>query len=185
MPHAYPVAVAAARTVITVFEVPPDADEDFLASQEWRGVLHRALRADVDFRFVEIGGGDSPAEPQRFDSHSGVYEVASEHGRPDVDGGVVRIEPFVVPGEADDERFCAAWERLRSALAQQRGYLGSRLHRSTGPARFRFVDVARWSSPLMFARALQLADVRQAVEAMPYASHPALYVSLSTPRPAG
>ena len=69
----------------------------------------------------------------------------------------------------------AGWDRARELLARQRGYLGARLHRSIGPADFRFVDIARWSSPLMFARALKLPDVHDAVRAMPFRSHPALY----------
>jgi hypothetical protein len=57
-------------------------------------------------------------------------------------------------------------------LAQQQGYHGTRLHRSLTPADFRFVNIARWSSPLMFARALEFTD---AAAAMPFPSHPALY----------
>jgi hypothetical protein len=60
-------------------------------------------------------------------------------------------------------------------LAQQRGYLGTRLHRSVGPADFRFVDITRWSSPLMFARAREEPDFQQAAQALPSASRPALY----------
>jgi heme-degrading monooxygenase HmoA len=93
-----------------------------------------------------------------------------------VEGGVVLVEPFEVPDGAD-EPFLDAWERLRAARAQQRGYLGSRLYRRAGSAELRFVDVTRWSSPLMFARALKLPAVEEAVAAMPFASHPALYIA--------
>jgi hypothetical protein len=135
--------------VIALFDSEPAA---------WDGVLYRALRDDVRFRFAAISGGG---------------DVVRELGTPDVEGGVVLIEPFFeVPGDADDA-FVAAWERLRSARAQQRGYLGSRLY-----AEPRFVDFTRWSSPLMYARALKLAQVQEAVAAMPFPSHPALYLEL-------
>ena len=84
------------------------------------------------------------------------------------------IDPFDVPAD-QDERFLAGWDGARAVLAQQRGYLGSRLHRSSDAGDFRFVDIARWSSPLMLARALGRPEVRQAAEAMPFPSHPALY----------
>jgi hypothetical protein len=171
---AYPVAVAATSSVarITAFEVPPDADEEFLAGRG-PAILHRALRADAEFRFVEVGREDPPES--RFAARTGEYEVLREVGTPDVAGGVALIDLFEVPGD-QDERFLAGWERMREALARQRGYLGTRLHRSRAPADFRFVDVTRWSSPLMFARALELEGVEQAIEAMPFRSHPALYV---------
>jgi hypothetical protein len=60
-------------------------------------------------------------------------------------------------------------------LATQRGYLGTRLHRSVAAARFRYVNIARWSSPLMFSRAVQRPEVQQAAAALAFPSHPALY----------
>lgn len=157
---------------ISAFVVPVGADERFVAG--WQGpagaTLHRALRDDVDFRFVAVGGGEPASE---FPSHSALYEVVHEEGAPDGPGGVVLINPFEVP-EGADEDFLAAWDRARRALAGRQGYLGTRLHRSEGPADFRFVNLARWSSPLMFARALAAPDFRAAGE-LPFASHPALY----------
>jgi heme-degrading monooxygenase HmoA len=168
------VAAADSVTRITAFAVPPEADEAFVADRG-EGILHRALRSDVDFRFVEIGQNDPPES--RFDARTSDYEVLREVGTPDVSGGVALIDLFEVPDD-QDERFLACWERMREALAQQRGYLGTRLHRSLAPADFRFVDITRWSSPLMFARALKLAPVQEAIEAMPFFSHPALYVAV-------
>jgi heme-degrading monooxygenase HmoA len=101
-----------------------------------------------------------------------------EHGRPDTSGGVVLINPFEVP-EGEDERFLAGWDAARAALSRRRGYLGTRLHRSLGPADFRFVNVARWSSPLMFARALSEPDFQAAAQGMAFPSHPALYLLAS------
>jgi heme oxygenase (mycobilin-producing) len=97
-----------------------------------------------------------------------------EEGAPDGTEGVTLINPFEVPGD-EDERFLVGWERARAALAKQRGYLGTRLHRSAGGADLRFVDLARWSSPLMYARALQQPAFRQAWADLRYPAHPALY----------
>jgi heme-degrading monooxygenase HmoA len=158
--------------LIDLFEVSPGDDDGFLA--DWAservagGVLYRALRDDVDFRFVAVAdvGEDS--------SRPGLYEVVHEEGVPDGAEGVTLINPFEVP-EGEDESFLAGWEGARAALADQRGYLGTRLHRSAGAADFRFVNLARWSSPLMFARATQRPEFRAAGAGIPFRAHPALY----------
>ena len=126
-------------TLIELFEVPPERDDDFLA--EWRaartgGTLFRALREDVAVRFVSIAAG------------AGAYELVHEDGAVDEPGGVTLIEALDVAPGAEAE-FLRAWHETRDATARHRGYLGTRLYRS-GP---RFITVARWSSPLMVARA--------------------------------
>jgi heme-degrading monooxygenase HmoA len=186
-------------TLINAFEVAPGDDERFIAGwQRARGflaareafastALHRALRADVDFRVVDLARIESPEAWRRaiaeddfagarmpFRAHAGLYEVVRKEGTPDIEGGVTLINPWEVPRDGD-ERFLAGWERAQKALATQRGHLGSRLHRSIGPAAFRFVDVGRWSSPLAYARALDRPDVSNALGAVPYTGHPALY----------
>jgi heme oxygenase (mycobilin-producing) len=170
--------------LINAFEVSPEADEAFLADWErareslaaQRGfgaiALFRALRSDVDLRFVDIARVDSAEE--RFASHPSLYEVVHEDGTPDREGGVVLINHVEVPA-GEDARFMAGWERAREALASERGYLGTQLHRSVGAADFRFVDFARWSSPLMFSRAVQRPEFKEAGSGIPYAAHPALY----------
>jgi hypothetical protein len=162
--------------LIRPFAVPPDADETFVAGWEppprcRAAALHRALRSDVDFRFVELADVES--------GDAGLYAVVREDATPDVAGGVVLINPFEVP-ESEDDRFLDGWDRARVVLADQRGYLGTRLHRSLGTARFRFVNVAAWSSPLMFARALQRPTFQRAAQALPFPSHPALYQPVRT-----
>jgi heme-degrading monooxygenase HmoA len=158
--------------LIDLFEVAPDSDDAFLADWESeRGgsaVLYRALRADVDFRFVAVArvDDDSPS--------CGRYEAIHEEGAPDGSEGVTLVNPFEVPA-GEDERFVAGWERARAALADQRGYLGTRLHRSVGDSPFRFVNLARWSSPLMFARATRRPEFREAAEALRFPAYPALY----------
>jgi heme-degrading monooxygenase HmoA len=166
-------------TLIQAFEVPPAADDAFVT--EWKrageGTLYRALRADVDFRFVGVARSEIVADVP-FVSHAGVYEVVRrDGGDPEAAGGVVLINPFEVP-EAADERFLAGWDRAREVLASQQGYLGTRLHRSLAPADLRFVNVARWSSPLMFSRALARPEFRAASDKVAFPAHPALYQSL-------
>ena len=158
---------------IELYEVAAQEDARFLAGWQLAGdaTLYRALRRDVDFRFVAVGGVPSGGESP---SHAGLYEVVHEDGTPEGAGGVVLINPFAVP-DGEDDAFLAAWDSAREALAGRRGYLGTRLHRSVGPADFRFVDVARWSSPLMFAQATDRPEFRAAAAEMPFASHPALY----------
>ena len=188
--------------LISAFEVPADEDATFLASWEQARdllsqregaalpVLHRALRPDVAFRFVSvarvespkawrqaIGDAALPGGSMRFKAHSGLYEIVHEDGMPEDPGGVILINPFEVPA-GEEERFLAAWEAARELLGTQRGYLGTRLHRSLAAASFRFVNIARWSSPLMFSRAVQRPEFQQAAAALTFASHPALYQAI-------
>jgi heme-degrading monooxygenase HmoA len=109
-----------------------------------------------------------------FKAHPSLYEVVHEDGAPDGAEGVVLINAFEVPADAD-ELFVAGWNTAREMLAAQPGYLGTRLHRSLAAADFRFVNIARWSSPLAFAKAVEQPDFRHAAAAIPYDSHPALY----------
>jgi heme-degrading monooxygenase HmoA len=109
-----------------------------------------------------------------FKAHSGLYEVVHEDGTLEDPGGVILINPFEVPA-GDEQRFLAGWDGARELLATQRGYLGTRLHRSLAAASFRFVNIARWSSPLMFSRAVQRPEFQEAAAALTFASHPALY----------
>jgi heme-degrading monooxygenase HmoA len=190
-----------AVTLINFFEVRADADEafiagwerarDFLAAREGfcATALHRALREDAGFRFVNVAAIDAPdawraavgdpAFPGRempFKGRPALYETVHEDGSADGDDGVVLINPFEVPADDDDdEAFLAAWKAARDVLAANRGYLGTRLHRSLGPADFRFVNVARWSSPLMFSRGVSRPDFQQAAAAVNRPAHPALY----------
>lgn len=124
--------------------------------------VHRALRDDVDFPFVVLGAGDA-------------YEVVREEGDVDGDGGVLFINAFEVPA-ADDHVFLSRWEAVGPLLAQQHGFLGRRMHRAVEPGtRLRFVNLGRWSSPLMYARSAARPEVEAAVAALAFPSHPALY----------
>jgi len=192
-------STAAGVALINASEVSAEADEafvagweqarDFLASRGGftRTVLHQAIRADAEFRFVNVARVDSadawrqaisdpafPGAQMPFTAHAGLYEIVYEDGEPDGSDGVVLINLFEVPPDAD-ESFVAGWQRARDLLAAQPGYLGTRLHRGLEPADFRFVNIARWSSPLAFARAVGQPDFQQTAAALPFPSHPALY----------
>src|SRR4051794_6070434 len=114
------------------------------------GVLvHRAWRDDVSPRFVVVGDGAPPPGAQP-------YERVRDEGDVDGSGGTVVVTAYDTdPG--DDEAFLAAWEAACAALAGQQGRLGTRLLR--GPAPWRHVELTRWSSPLMVARAGGRPDV--------------------------
>jgi hypothetical protein len=81
--------------------------------------------------FVAVGPGDD-------------YELVHEDGEPAGAGGVVLV---AFPQDA--------WEPLRALLAPRQGYLGSRLYRAGA----RQVALVRWSSPLMYARALREPEI--------------------------
>ena len=98
----------------------------------------------------------------RFKAHSGLYEIVHEDGTPDDAGGVILINPFEVPA-GEEERFLAAWEsRSRAARALSADTSGRGCIAASAAASFRFVNIARWSSPLMFSRAGAAAPVQQA-----------------------
>ena len=79
------------------------------------------------------------------------YEVVREQGEPLGAHGVFLIDRFEV-APAHHAAFLADWDAARAALAGRRGYLGVRLYRA-GPS---FLEVDRWSSPLMVHRAREL-----------------------------
>jgi hypothetical protein len=131
-------------------------------------VVHRAWREDVTPRYVVMGSGSPPA------AGGAAFAVVRDEGEVDGAGGTVVITRYAVDA-GDDERFLAAWEAARAALTGQQGRLGTRLHRASGPARARFVERTRWSSPLMVARAQRRTDV----PAVPFPAAAAAYEVLT------
>lgn len=186
--------------LINAFEVPAEADEQFIKGWErLRDVLqsqdgyisttlHRSVRPDADFRFVNIALWRSPEAfraatsqpafrqaPTPYPFHASLYEVVREEDpRGEAAGAAVLINLFEVPPGADDE-FIRGWESARDYLRQQDGYISARLHRSLAPdADFRFVNVALWASPRAFRAAVESPGFR-ALDGTPYPNHPALY----------
>jgi hypothetical protein len=97
-------------------------------------IVYRALRPDVWPRLVAID--------QRN------YEVVREQGEPVGADGVFVIDRFDLP-DRHHEAFLADWDAARAPLAGRRGYLGVRLYQDGRS----FIEVGRWSSPLMVHRA--------------------------------
>jgi len=70
-------------------------------------------------------------------------------------GAVVLVNPFVVP-DGRLEETVTYWERARAFLAEQPGYVSTRLHQSLRPdATYRLVNVAVWESPEAFQSAMR------------------------------
>jgi len=83
------------------------------------------------------------------------------------------INAFEVP-EGEDEAFLDGWERARTHLNAQEGYLSTRLHRSLSPsAEFRFVNVALWKSAHAFQAATSSPEFKNAN--VPFPFHASLY----------
>ena len=88
---------------------------------------------------------------------------------------VVLINPFVVPADVTDEDFLSGWDRAAEYMSQQKGFIGTRLHRALGPdARFRFVNVAEWESAADFQAAIATDEFRELARGG-VAGSPALY----------
>ena len=89
---------------------------------------------------------------------------------------VTLINVFEVPAGKLDEAV-RYWEAARDLLAQQPGYVSTRLHQSLAPqARFQLVNVAVWESPAAFEAAM--GTMRRDLRAAPpegLAFFPALY----------
>jgi heme-degrading monooxygenase HmoA len=88
---------------------------------------------------------------------------------------VILINPFEIPGGSSDEDFLRGWERAADYMRQQPGFVSTRLHRALrADARFRFINVAEWSSPQDFQAAVGSEEFREIAKAGPPGS-PALY----------
>ena len=87
----------------------------------------------------------------------------------------VLINPFEVPEGVDDERFLEGWSRAAEYMQSRPGFVASRLHRAVSPnARFRFVNVAEWTSAEDFQAAVSSPEF-QAMAAGSPPNYPALY----------
>ena len=88
---------------------------------------------------------------------------------------VILINPFEVPEGTNEDDFLRGWQRAADYMRRQPGFLGSRLHRALRPdARFRFINVAEWSSPQDFEAAFTSEEFREIAKGAGPGS-PALY----------
>ena len=111
------------------FDVAPEEDEEFLAA--WAAEGGGEL-----YRAIR----DDVACRFIAVTAGGDYELIREDGVGEVSGGVVLVHE---------------WDEPPYLPTGRRGYLGSRLYRGAG----RYVEVARWSSPLMVFRAQRPGDL--------------------------
>jgi hypothetical protein len=134
------------RTTIQAFADRPDPDPNR------GGRLLRALRDGAEHPYVLVDGAANHAAAL----HAATYEAVREHGDPHLaaGGGVILLDLFVVPPE-HDEAFEDAWDSERLT---GRGFLGTRLLKATSETDLRYAELARWSSPLMIARAAGAPD---------------------------
>jgi len=96
---------------------------------------------------------------------------------------VVLINPFEVP-EGQEEAFLAGWRAAAELLQQAEGFISTRLHKSLDPTtKFRFVNVAEWTSPQQFEAAVRSARFQALAGKMPFAAYPALYTVAIEDRP--
>jgi heme oxygenase (mycobilin-producing) len=87
---------------------------------------------------------------------------------------VTLINIFEVPA-ADEGAFIAAWEKTRDYLMKLPAHLETALHQSLHDTRFRFVNVAQWTSEEEFNAAVSSEGFRQASSDLRWPFSPALY----------
>lgn len=189
-------------TLINAFEVPPHADEQFvaawsrardlLAPQPGYGgaTLHRSLTPDARFRYVNLGHwqtldhfrsaietADIRADAFPFPAHPGLYQAVSSEQRlsnGNSSSSVTLINLFEVEPD-QDEQFIAGWQAARDQLSRRPGYLDTTLHRAIKPdVDFRFVNVAHCASADAFQAAITDPAFRAAAR-RPYPANPTLY----------
>ena len=87
---------------------------------------------------------------------------------------VVLINPFIVE-PVHEAAFVDSWKQTAGVFANEPGYIDTRLHQSIDPkARYRFVNIAHWSSPEAWSAAMKIAPPKEGGEPGVQAS-PALY----------
>jgi hypothetical protein len=119
----------AGEVAIEFFDVPPEEDEEFLAAWAAEGGGELYRAIRDDVRCRFVAV-----------TAGGEYELVQEDGVAEVSGGVVLVHEWREPPELPTGR---------------RGYLGSRLYRGAEG----YVELARWSSPLMVFRAKRPGEV--------------------------
>ncbi len=90
---------------------------------------------------------------------------------------VTLINCFEVP-EGREEEFFTLWKEVNAHMRVKPGYLEHRLHRSLAPnARFRFVNIAKWTSMESFQAAHdeQFRALVSKPEWAAFPHHPALF----------
>jgi heme-degrading monooxygenase HmoA len=92
---------------------------------------------------------------------------------------VTLINIFEIPA-GDEDAFIAAWERTRDYLAKLPAHIRTALHQSLHDTRFRFVNVAQWTSEEEFNAAVSSEGFREAASDLRWPFSPALYQVVRT-----
>ena len=93
--------------------------------------------------------------------------------------GVTLINIFEVP-RGDEEEFLVAWEKSRDYLMTWPAHLETKLHQSLNDTKFRFVNVAQWTSAEEFNEAIRSPEFRVVAAELRWPSSPALYEVVRT-----
>jgi heme oxygenase (mycobilin-producing) len=87
---------------------------------------------------------------------------------------VTLINIFEVPA-GDEGAFIAAWEQTRDYLMTLPAHIETALHQSLHDERFRFVNVAQWTSEEAFNAAVRSQGFRESASELRWPMSPALY----------
>lgn len=87
---------------------------------------------------------------------------------------VTLINIFEVPA-GDEDAFIAAWEKTRDYLKKLPAHIETALHQSLHDERFRFVNIAHWTSEGEFNEAVRSEGFREASAELRWPMYPALY----------
>jgi heme-degrading monooxygenase HmoA len=87
---------------------------------------------------------------------------------------VTLINIFEVPA-GDEGAFIAAWEKTRDYLKTFPAHIETALHQSLHDERFRFVNIAQWTSEADFDAAIRSQGFRDAASDLHWPMNPALY----------
>jgi heme oxygenase (mycobilin-producing) len=92
---------------------------------------------------------------------------------------VTLINIFEVPA-GDEDEFIAAWEKTRDYLKNLPSHIETALHQSLHDERFRFVNIAQWTSEDEFNAAIRSQGFREAASNLHWPMNPALYQVVRT-----
>ena len=92
---------------------------------------------------------------------------------------VILINIFEVPA-GDEDEFIAAWEKTRDCVKAFPAHTETALHQSLHDERFRFVNIAHWTSEAEFIAARSSQGFRDAASELRWPMSPALYQVVRT-----
>lgn len=87
---------------------------------------------------------------------------------------VTLINIFEVPA-GDESEFISAWEKTRDYLMKLPAHIETALHQSLHDERFRFVNIAHWTSEEEFNEAIRSQGFRESAAGLRWPMYPALY----------